>query len=97
MKTKSYSNFVVDSDITLCTPIYATLFCQAGQYLVVRIVACLIIECERERDIGFLVRSKNDVIQLPASDLCIIDRVKYLSDCQKPIERQRAETYLSLD
>ena len=88
MEIKSYSNFVVDSDRTLCTPVYATLFCQAGQYLVVRIVACLIIECERERDVGFLVRSKNNVIQLPASNLCIVDGVKNLSDCQKTIDRR---------
>lgn len=88
MKTESYSDFIVDSDVTLCTSIYATLLCQAGQYLVVRIVACLVVECERECEIGFLVRSKNNVIQLPASELCIIDRVKNLSDCQKAIERQ---------
>lgn len=78
MKTRSHSDFVVDSDVTLCTPIYATFFCQAGQYLVVGIVACLIIECKRECDIGLLFRPKNDIIQLPASNVGIVDRVENL-------------------
>lgn len=92
-----HSNFIGDCDITSLSPIHATLLGQTSQYLVVRVVWCFIIERERECNISLLVRSKNNVVQLPASKLGIVDGVKDLEGGQKPSEDSKGVTYLCLD
>jgi len=91
-----HSNFVGDCDVTSLSPIHAALLGQTGQYLVVRVDWCVIIEWERECDISLLVRSKNNVVQLPASELGIVDRVKNLEGGQKLSEGNKGATYLCL-